>query len=637
MEFFRKYGIIINVFFVPIIFAESIEGNAESCVLSLVVPKESIKNSCNAEYKFTNKILSLESIVRTLQQQVSLLQEKVKITEAPPWTEEIHVMNLEERFKILETKVEQFLNLNQSQNENHIIQTLHSLIKPYIQTELHRIGNDILHNVRKATQGRQSRSRINYRNVPPYQRPHSGQQQHNGGTRTSRRRQYKKENTVGNSDANAGGDNLDELEVESGEGFIPVYNNQRERHSLQEPDLLPTRSENQDLLGDITEDNFESNLWHKIQENMKLLLQNHTVKINRISSSYKSIIESKVKHLIKIIAQMQRSHIIELSAIESTHNSTKVQMNHNIDTIRNELEKTVTRMDVIQEKVLAFAKNPVDIQNLTSEMNAVQRTTSKSLKSLSSKVEAQKHKVTILDRFSNIFQQTLQHYRNESNRFKDEIVHRLNSSDSTMQSEVNSLRKILTQMNSSKINSTDMRLQEVEELVFLIQTSSFDTREEITELRDRVRSDYIQIHRITDKLKDQIGSSLASQLLLNTTMSKISQSFRKIQTQAVMDENNWAEYNFHYVGENNECFGKHYIRKTVGPSSLLVGVILCTSDKYKIVLGESLEGNFLDIGDQHGFGEDHCEFVGADSEYEVEVGNGNMIMDLIDGMIHLHF
>jgi len=40
-----------------------------------------------------------------------------------------------------------------------------------------------------------------------------------------------------------------------------------------------------------------------------------------------------------------------------------------------------------------------------------------------------------------------------------------------------------------------------------------------------------------------------------------------------------------------------------------VGVSLCSSGRYKIFLGESLDGVFYQIGDYAGHGQDHCELV----------------------------
>ncbi|XP_032363516.1 fibronectin type III domain-containing protein 1 isoform X1 [Etheostoma spectabile] len=57
----------------------------------------------------------------------------------------------------------------------------------------------------------------------------------------------------------------------------------------------------------------------------------------------------------------------------------------------------------------------------------------------------------------------------------------------------------------------------------------------------------------------------------------------------------------------SDCHGKKYVKRTWYRK--FVGVQLCNSLRYKIYLSDSLKGKFYNIGDQSGFGEDHCQFV----------------------------
>uniref|UniRef100_A0A8C5NGL6 Fibronectin type-III domain-containing protein n=1 Tax=Gouania willdenowi TaxID=441366 RepID=A0A8C5NGL6_GOUWI len=58
---------------------------------------------------------------------------------------------------------------------------------------------------------------------------------------------------------------------------------------------------------------------------------------------------------------------------------------------------------------------------------------------------------------------------------------------------------------------------------------------------------------------------------------------------------------------HSECNGKQYVKRTWYRK--FVGIQLCNSLRYKIYLSDSLNGKFYNIGDQTGFGEDHCQFV----------------------------
>ncbi|NXC46430.1 TARSH protein, partial [Penelope pileata] len=68
----------------------------------------------------------------------------------------------------------------------------------------------------------------------------------------------------------------------------------------------------------------------------------------------------------------------------------------------------------------------------------------------------------------------------------------------------------------------------------------------------------------------------------------------------------WTEIPFN-SDSYSECKGKQYVKRTWYKK--FVGVQLCNSLRYKIYLSDSLTGQFYNIGDQRGHGEDHCQFV----------------------------
>ncbi|XP_028291628.1 target of Nesh-SH3-like isoform X3 [Gouania willdenowi] len=68
----------------------------------------------------------------------------------------------------------------------------------------------------------------------------------------------------------------------------------------------------------------------------------------------------------------------------------------------------------------------------------------------------------------------------------------------------------------------------------------------------------------------------------------------------------WTQFPFK-ADSHSECNGKQYVKRTWYRK--FVGIQLCNSLRYKIYLSDSLNGKFYNIGDQTGFGEDHCQFV----------------------------
>ncbi|KAM9327452.1 target of Nesh-SH3-like isoform 2-T2 [Pholidichthys leucotaenia] len=68
----------------------------------------------------------------------------------------------------------------------------------------------------------------------------------------------------------------------------------------------------------------------------------------------------------------------------------------------------------------------------------------------------------------------------------------------------------------------------------------------------------------------------------------------------------WTQFPFK-TDSYSDCHGKQYVKRTWYRK--FVGIQLCNSLRYKIYLSDSLNGKFYNIGDQSGFGEDHCQFV----------------------------
>ncbi|KAM7407142.1 hypothetical protein PAMA_003058 [Pampus argenteus] len=87
----------------------------------------------------------------------------------------------------------------------------------------------------------------------------------------------------------------------------------------------------------------------------------------------------------------------------------------------------------------------------------------------------------------------------------------------------------------------------------------------------------------------------------------------------------WTQFPFK-SDAYSECNGKQYVKRTWYRK--FVGIQLCNSLRYKIYLSDSLGGKFYNIGDQTGYGEDHCQFV--DSFLDGRTGT-HMLADQLPG------
>ncbi|XP_062571106.1 uncharacterized protein LOC134233129 isoform X4 [Saccostrea cucullata] len=76
--------------------------------------------------------------------------------------------------------------------------------------------------------------------------------------------------------------------------------------------------------------------------------------------------------------------------------------------------------------------------------------------------------------------------------------------------------------------------------------------------------------------------------------------------------NCWLQYSFEYDDSWNGCEdGAQYVKKTNYSSTPYLGVMTCSSTRYKLFLSKTLTGRFYNIADRAGTGDDHCELLGT--------------------------
>ncbi|XP_059355845.1 target of Nesh-SH3 isoform X1 [Carassius carassius] len=102
--------------------------------------------------------------------------------------------------------------------------------------------------------------------------------------------------------------------------------------------------------------------------------------------------------------------------------------------------------------------------------------------------------------------------------------------------------------------------------------------------------------------KNELGSGPASEPVIFSTESA-DPRVSEIQTGKTAI---WSSFPFK-SDLYSECNGQQFIKRTWYRK--FVGIQLCNSLRYKIYLSDSLKGKFYSIGDQTGYGEDHCQFV----------------------------
>ncbi|XP_072032084.1 uncharacterized protein [Amphiura filiformis] len=88
-----------------------------------------------------------------------------------------------------------------------------------------------------------------------------------------------------------------------------------------------------------------------------------------------------------------------------------------------------------------------------------------------------------------------------------------------------------------------------------------------------------------------------------------------------INSDTWTLRSFRYDNNWNDCDGLQYVKSTGYDVGAYVGVVLCSSTRYKIFLNDDLHSNFRNIADSSGHGQDHCELVGSQDNAQVTLGN----------------
>ena len=150
---------------------------------------------------------------------------------------------------------------------------------------------------------------------------------------------------------------------------------------------------------------------------------------------------------------------------------------------------------------------------------------------------------------------------------------------------------------------------------------------------EHVRNKFSDVSKNQTECLDKIDK-------VNLEIKKIQDTIaynERIKTEDALDKNEWAQFNFNHTFSRSGCYGgKKYVKKTGYDVGVYVGVVLCSEKRYKIYLSDSLYDTFLNIGDTNQNGEDHCEFVGASKNTPVNLEKGISVFERIPGKERNH-
>lgn len=303
---------------------------------------------------------------------------------------------------------------------------------------------------------------------------------------------------------------------------------------------------------------------------------------------------------------------------------------------------------------------PKTVENYTKlKMSTLETAISQKLHEAVSRFDeeiySQGRRVNMSTSLVNIFQGSLAKYHNQSKTDIIQLQQKVGELSLLLKASANDdsdainekLRYLETEIQAVADSQIFME-QSIDKFKFGLTENHRNAQNEIQNLNRQLQALEYEVFGI-DQLKVAMGNQ---DIVLNNTVDKVNTFDIKLSdiqktftdfTVEVMSKIQWVPYNFSNSLFRNDCEGgKKYIRKSFFESSVIkfVGVQLCSNSRYKIFLAPSKEGMFYDIGDKTGRGEDHCQFVGAtvpDNTTKAYTVDKKFVFSSTEGYIRAHW
>ncbi|XP_041365387.1 uncharacterized protein LOC121380575 [Gigantopelta aegis] len=331
---------------------------------------------------------------------------------------------------------------------------------------------------------------------------------------------------------------------------------------------------------------------------------------------------------------------------------------HSVD-----LKDVEEKVDGLKLEVSSITQSMQDFFSMAEVIHGLQRTVDEIKTNMSSsevmnnefimeKVDEHSKILRKLDQLYRILQQTVQHYRNESKIDYFKIKEKLTEASEQFQQKTERMFQNVSLKFNQKMQDYNTRLQSRLQLInatirnlddnyVILNLDHTDLERRVKSKNSKISQDVESLKTKVDRLQQQnsrwkqIHKTLANDNhKLELKNNETTLLLTSIQLEMKLSStDSWVEYNFLYDTTQTDCFGKQYIKKTHYRVGRIVGVVLCTNARYKILLAKSIDEKFLNIGDSSGLGEDHCEFIGAVVSTSITVSPPGMFMKSVEGFV----
>ncbi|KAL8614279.1 hypothetical protein ACOMHN_007617 [Nucella lapillus] len=370
------------------------------------------------------------------------------------------------------------------------------------------------------------------------------------------------------------------------------------------------------------------------------------------------LLEAQVREVVSLVTKHASMMDTKLTDHEHKFGQLEQRLTADIKHLSQEVSGLQLEMTSVSQGLQALYSRVDSLDHLQTTVNELSRNVSQDGGSrlLASLLDEQGKKVRKMERLTGIYKQSLEHYRNDSKMelraLKEVMGVRVNSLVSQQTDLYTNLtdqaRATAQQLNTTtraRLEEIKQRVQVMEDnsLLQQIDLSSFERQLKSKTAKNerdlgRVSGEVGELKQKTRNLQKNLNSVMTGQghlsRALNATSGRMQQLKIEVQLNVLDD---WVPYEFDYMKTRTDCFGAQFIRKSGFKVGRLVGVVLCTQDRYKIFLGQNLDDTFRNIGDDSGMGEDHCQFVNAKSMSRVRVSPFRTSTETEPGFVRTHW
>lgn len=351
-----------------------------------------------------------------------------------------------------------------------------------------------------------------------------------------------------------------------------------------------------------------------LRQEIQSILQQQAEEVLSLVSKHTARVDSRLQEQERRVTQIEQRLAADIKHLDQLVGSLKLELTSVSQGVQTLYQRT-DKAEELQDTVIELKKN------MSMEGNN---------RLMATLLDEQGKKVRKLERLTEIYKQSLEHYRNETKLEYRDLKERLSKESSVVKSlnqalyanissEVKQANLALNTTLKKQVDDVRQRVQVMEDnsLLLQIDLSSFERQLKAKSSKserdiDSLKEDVRDLKQKARNLQKTLSSTESGQEHLFQVVNSTTKEVQSLQTEVKLNVlGDWLPYNFEYRKTRTDCFGEQFIRKSSYKKGRLVGVVLCTNKRYKIFLGQSLTDVFLNIGDDTGLGEDHCEFVNA--------------------------